>query len=174
MHEPRALLILLASLLVTPRFAAQAADLLLVNGRVWTGDSSRPAAQAVAVRGDRIVAVGRDDEVARLRGPGTRVADLGGRFVAPGFIDNHTHFGQAGALLLGVNLLDVANEAAGASRAGSARPAAGGCLARGWRLGRLRGVGAGSTAGRAAAPALALNRAMIDLLTPATPALLAK
>jgi predicted amidohydrolase YtcJ len=178
MYEPRALLILLASLLVTPRLAAQAADLLLVNGRVWTGDSSRPAAQAVAVRGDRIVAVGRDGDVAGLRGPGTRVVDLGGRFVAPGFIDNHTHFGQAGALLLGVNLLDVANEAGLVHRVREARdrlPAGAWLVGGDWGAYEAWAQGStGQDARRAAAPAFAPNRAMIDSLTPATPALLAK
>ena len=85
---------------------AQSASLLLTGARIWTGDSARPWAQAVAVSGDRILAVGTAAELARYRGPGTRVVRLDGRFIAPGFIDNHTHFAQAGALLLGVNLLD--------------------------------------------------------------------
>ena len=55
-----------------------AADLLFVNGAVYTVDAARTWAQAVAVRGDRIVAVGRDDDVAALRGSSTEVVDLAG------------------------------------------------------------------------------------------------
>lgn len=73
-------------------FAGPPADRLFVNGRVYTGDAARPHAQALAVRGDRIVAVGTDARVRRLRGPRTEVVDLGGRRVVPGFIDSHLHF----------------------------------------------------------------------------------
>jgi hypothetical protein len=75
---------------------------------VWTVEKVPPVAQAVAVRGNRIVAVGSTAEVRRLVRDGhTRVLDLAGRLVLPGFIDNHTHFASAGRLLLGLNLLDV-------------------------------------------------------------------
>ena len=81
------------------------------KGFVWTGDPDRPWAEGVAVRNGRILAVGNRDEILALSDADTRVIDQPGRFVAPGFIDNHTHFASAGALLLGVNLLDVADEA---------------------------------------------------------------
>jgi predicted amidohydrolase YtcJ len=90
--------------------SANSADLILTGGQVWTGSDEGELAGAVAVRGTRIVAVGNAGAVEEHRGSGTRVVDLGGRFVAPGFIDNHTHFNSAGALLLGANLLDVADE----------------------------------------------------------------
>ena len=83
------------------------ADLVLTGGVVWTGDPARPTAQAVAIRGERIIAVGSDTEIQALAGGSTRRIDLAGRFVSPGFIDNHTHFNRAGELLLGVNLLEV-------------------------------------------------------------------
>jgi len=89
------------------QLAAQDADMIVRNARIWTADSTRPRAQALAVRGERIVAVGTDAELARFRGARTRVIEAGGRFIAPGFIDDHTHFSQAGALLIGANLLDV-------------------------------------------------------------------
>jgi predicted amidohydrolase YtcJ len=168
----------LMPLALAPWLAGQTADLVLRGGRVWTGDSSRPWVQAVAVRGDRIVAVGRDDEVAGLRGPGTRVVDLGGRFVAPGFIDNHTHFGQAGALLLGVNLLDVKDEPGLARRVREARdrlPAGAWLVGGDW--GAYEAWAQGSTGQDARRPddaPFAPHRAMIDSLTPATPVLLAK
>jgi predicted amidohydrolase YtcJ len=68
------------------------ADLLLVSGRIYTVEPDHPWAQAVAVRGDRIVKVGKDSDVASLRGSATRVVDLGGRLVLPGINDGHTHF----------------------------------------------------------------------------------
>ena len=84
------------------------ANLILVNARVWTLDPDQPEAQAVAIRGQRIIKVGSNEEVRRLaRSDYTRVIDLRGRLVLPGFIDNHTHFASAGRLLLGLNLLDV-------------------------------------------------------------------
>ncbi len=88
---------------------AETADLILVGGEVWTGEDGAELAEAVAVRGNRIVAVGTDAEALGHRGPDTRVVDLQGRFVSPGFIDNHTHFNRAGSLLLGINLLEVAD-----------------------------------------------------------------
>jgi predicted amidohydrolase YtcJ len=93
-----------------PAWAQQTeADLILHSGRIWTGDDARPWAEAVAVRGDRIVAVGADADMVLLRGDDTRMVDLEGRFLSPGFIDNHTHFNRAGELLLGVNLLEVSD-----------------------------------------------------------------
>jgi hypothetical protein len=59
------------------------ADLILTGGTVWTGDDDRPVAEAVAVRGNRILAVGSATEMGRHRGRETRVIDLDGRFVAP-------------------------------------------------------------------------------------------
>src|SRR6185295_2271844 len=68
------------------------ADLLIVNAHVWTVDDARPEAEAVAVRGERVVLVGTSDEARRLAGAGTRVIDAGGRLLLPGFQDGHTHF----------------------------------------------------------------------------------
>jgi predicted amidohydrolase YtcJ len=84
--------------------------LVLVNARVWTGDSVRPWAEAVAVHAGRVVAVGSRDEVLEAAGPAARAEDMEGGFITPGFIDTHTHFQYAGALLLGVNLLDVSDD----------------------------------------------------------------
>lgn len=89
---------------------AQERTLVLANGRFWTADSAVPWVEAVAVRGGWIVAAGSREEVLRAVGEGVEVEDLQGRFVVPGFIDTHTHFDRAGELLLGVNLLDVADD----------------------------------------------------------------
>ncbi len=67
-------------------------DRILVNARVWTGDEARPEAQALAVSGDRIVAVGSSAEIRALAGPDASVLDLQGRRVVPGFQDSHLHF----------------------------------------------------------------------------------
>ena len=67
------------------------ADLVFLNGTVITIDDARPSAEAVAVVGNRIARVGTRDELRAEIGPGTRVVDLAGRALLPGFNDNHTH-----------------------------------------------------------------------------------
>ena len=76
--------------------AAPPADVIISNGKIITVDERFTIAQAVAVRGDRIVAVGSDAEIAKLAGPATRRIDLRGRAVIPGLIDNHMHLLRAG------------------------------------------------------------------------------
>lgn len=71
--------------------AAEFPDRVYVNANVWTGDVARPSAEAFAVRGDRIVAVGTGQEIRRKAGPATKVIDLDGRRVVPGFNDAHWH-----------------------------------------------------------------------------------
>jgi hypothetical protein len=73
------------------------ADVILTNGKIITVDDQFSIAQAIAVRGDRIVAVGTNQEINRLAGPSTQRIDLRGRAVTPGFIDNHAHFQEEGA-----------------------------------------------------------------------------
>ncbi|MBV9622527.1 MAG: hypothetical protein JOZ14_00950, partial [Acidobacteria bacterium] len=68
------------------------ADLVVINGRVYMPDSRQLTAQAIAVSGDRILAIGSEREIARKRGPSTRVIDAKGRPVLPGFTDCHVHF----------------------------------------------------------------------------------
>ena len=72
------------------------ADLILRGGVVHTVDAARRTLSAVAVAGGRIAAVGTTAEVEALRGPGTRVVDLDGAMVLPGFCDAHCHLGQSG------------------------------------------------------------------------------
>jgi len=83
------------------------ADTVLVNGRVYTLDANRPWAEAVAISGSRIAAVGSTTDIRRLAGEATHVIDLAGGFALPGFNDAHVHVDSTGALLVGVNLLDV-------------------------------------------------------------------
>jgi predicted amidohydrolase YtcJ len=93
----------------TTPIPARPAHIVLLNTKVWTLEEEQPEAEAVAIRGQRIIRVGSTEEVRKLVSPGfTRVINLRGKLVLPGFIDNHTHFDSAGRLLLGLNLLDVA------------------------------------------------------------------
>lgn len=66
-------------------------DLAIVNGRLWTGEAARGDCSAVAVRGDRIVAVGSDADIRSLVSPSTEVIDANGASVLPGFVDAHNH-----------------------------------------------------------------------------------
>jgi predicted amidohydrolase YtcJ len=78
-----------------PAYGAQTADLVLVNGRIVTVDDQFSIAEALAVRGSRIVAVGKSVEVMKLADDRTRKLDLHGRTVIPGLIDNHAHWIRA-------------------------------------------------------------------------------
>lgn len=90
--------------------AAPAAD-LVVFGKVWTGDSAAPLAQAVATRGDTVVAVGDSATVAKLVGEATRVLANPGGLVVPGFMDDHVHFLDGGFQLASVDLRDAESPA---------------------------------------------------------------
>lgn len=85
---------------------AIAAELVLLHGRIWTGDPQRPETDAVAVWHSRILAVG-EKEVEALVGPSTRVIDLAGRRALPGFRDSHVHMLDAGLGLSRVALKDA-------------------------------------------------------------------
>jgi predicted amidohydrolase YtcJ len=82
----------LLALAVSAGFAADAPDLVLVNGKVVTVDDRFTIAQALAVKGQRITAVGTSADIRKLTGPNTKVLDVRGRTVIPGLIDNHAHF----------------------------------------------------------------------------------
>jgi predicted amidohydrolase YtcJ len=83
------------------------ADLIITNAKVWTVDKAHPAAQAVAVIGDRIVFAGTDIGVNSLRGPHTRIINAGGKLLLPGFNDAHVHFIDGGRQLDSVQLNDA-------------------------------------------------------------------
>ncbi len=95
-----------------------AADLVIINAKVWTVDKAQPNAQAVAVIGERIVAVGSNADVQNWRGPGTRVMDAGGNLLLPGFNDSHVHFISGGAQLDAVQLNDATSAEEFARRVG--------------------------------------------------------
>jgi hypothetical protein len=94
-----ALLVAVAAGTGAPVRAQQAsADTILTNGKIITVDNRFQIAQAVAIRGERILAVGTNQEITRLAGPATRRIDLRGRAVVPGLIDNHAHYMEEGVL----------------------------------------------------------------------------
>ncbi|MFH0992393.1 MAG: amidohydrolase [bacterium] len=79
-------------LLTMDTLYSQSADLAFVNGKIWTVDKSKQIVQAVAVSGDRIVAIGTTAQIKAFIGKGTKVVDLKGKLMLPGVIDDHTHF----------------------------------------------------------------------------------
>ena len=98
---------LLGSAVLVAQQPGGPADLILISARIYTVDAARPWAEAVAIRGSRIVAIGTNADARVYTGAGTRTIDLKGAFVSPGFNDAHVHIDSTGALLVGVNLLDV-------------------------------------------------------------------
>jgi predicted amidohydrolase YtcJ len=89
--------------------AVEPATLVLRSGRIATVDDAKPEAQALAARGDALVAVGTDAEIAPYIGPATRVIDLRGRRAVPGFIEAHGHFTSVGDARIVLNLTRVKN-----------------------------------------------------------------
>jgi predicted amidohydrolase YtcJ len=157
--------------------AAQAADLIVLADRVWTGDETAPWAQGVAIRGDRILAVGDSSAVMTHRTSQTRVIHRPGTFVTPGFIDNHTHFNSAGALLLGVNLLDVSDPDGLQTRVVEARdrlPEGAWILGGDWGAYEAWARGETGREAREGRPVFDPDRSVIDPVTTSTPALLWK
>ena len=84
---------------------------ILINGKIWTVNPAQPEAEAIAIRGNRIAAVGRTDEILKLKSEDTPVTDLEGRRVLPGFDDAHVHFFSGGANLAGPQLRYSRSEA---------------------------------------------------------------
>jgi predicted amidohydrolase YtcJ len=94
--------------LIAPMIHAQnTADLILLDGKVWTEVPSQPQVEAVAIRADHILAIGSSDAMLKLATPGTKVIHLNGRLVLPGFNDAHVHVPLGGANLVGVHLTDI-------------------------------------------------------------------
>ena len=99
---------LLLTLMSASRPAApDPVSIVVVNARGWTGDSTRPWVDAIAVRGNRIAAVGSSAEMRKLADSKTQVIDAGGKMLVPGFIDSHVHFLGGGLNLSSVQLRDA-------------------------------------------------------------------
>jgi len=89
---------------------AEKADLVIQNAYVWTVDLSKPTAEAVAVRNNKIIFVGSNKAVQKYIDGNTNIIDAGGKLVLPGFNDNHVHFESTCRIVTGLNLLDVHQE----------------------------------------------------------------
>ena len=148
------------------------ADLILHGGRVHTMDRARPDATAIAIRGDRILKVGTDAEVLKLRGAATKVVALEGRLALPGFIDAHTHFENAIDWRFRLGLHGITDTGALADRlAGAVR----GVPAGTWIVGGDVGASAAWEAEARKAPLsapLAPDLRAIDAVTPDHPVLI--
>lgn len=106
MLHRRALFILLAGMLVACSGPEkETADIILKNGEIYTVDSETPWAEAIAIKGDKILMVGTNQEVEALQTAETKVTDLGGKFVMPGFIEGHGHFSGLGQSLIYLNFM---------------------------------------------------------------------
>lgn len=104
------LLVFVCCLVLCGRNQAQsrpAADLIITNAKIWTVDKSMPSAEAVAVLGERIVAVGSSSEIDAWRGPRTQTINALGKLLLPGFNDAHVHFVSGGIQLDSIQLNDA-------------------------------------------------------------------
>jgi len=157
----------LATLLLALSLSAQsgpAADLIITHANIWTVDPSRPRAQAVAILGDRIVAVGSDQEINAWRGPQTHVLDAGGKLLLPGFNDAHVHFVDGGASLDSVQLKDAASPQEFARRIGEQAK----------KIGKGEWVLNGEWDETRWTPSDLPTKELVDPLTPDTPVLVSR
>jgi predicted amidohydrolase YtcJ len=112
MHYP--FLVALLAFVVSPTNASErkrGPDLILINAKIWTVNKEQPQAEALAVWRDRILAVGTTEEIRKLAGTDTRMIDLKGQRVVPGFYDSHVHLLGSGTRLGEVALKDAKDEA---------------------------------------------------------------
>jgi predicted amidohydrolase YtcJ len=158
---------------------SEAADLILHHGFIWTVDESKPQAEAIAVRGDRIIKVGGNEEALALRGEHTRLIDLKGAFVTPGFNDSHVHFASAASFFWNLQLMDVHSDEAFvervkdyvAERPGEPIRGGGWGAYEQWEMGASRGGGAATARER---PSWTPDRKLIDAVTGSTPMFISK
>ncbi len=109
-------LLLLLSLSTGVFAQKMAADVVIFNAKVHTMNATQPNAEALAIYGNRIVAVGKTSDIKKLAGAQTRLVDAGGKVVLPGFNDSHTHFLSGGFQLSSVDLRDAQTQAEFAER----------------------------------------------------------
>src|SRR5512135_87547 len=132
------LLMALAAIALAASLTAQAtppADTVLLHARIYTVNDRQPWADALAIRGGNIVAVGTEAQIQKYRGPSTRLIDAGGRLVLPGFTDCHIHFMDGSLSLERINVEDVKSIAGIQQRVkefAAAHPKDPWILGRGW------------------------------------------
>ena len=86
------------------------ADFIIKNANIWTGNVNQPNAQAIAIKGDSILAIGSFEDIEKSVGDATKIVDAQGKFITPGFIDSHVHLLMGGNSLLSVQLRDAATK----------------------------------------------------------------
>jgi hypothetical protein len=152
------------------------AELILHHGFIWTVDESKPQAEAIAVRGDKIIKVGGNDEVLALKSERTRLIDLKGAFVTPGFNDNHVHFASAASFFWNLQLMDVHADEAFVARVREytathpGEPIRGG----GWGAYEQWEMGGVSTATGRERQFWRPDRKLVDAITGSTPVFISK
>jgi len=99
--------LLLASLIFFSCQQNETADTILTNGNFYTVNDAQPQAEAIAIKGDRILKVGSEKEVEKYKGAATKTIDLDGKFAMPGFIEGHGHFSGLGNSLMILNFMKV-------------------------------------------------------------------
>ena len=100
-------LFIIAFILLSCKTDRISADLLITNANIWTGNLESPNAEAMAIKGDSILAVGSFADIDKYQGQSTEVIDVHGNFITPGFIDTHVHLLMGGNSLLNVQLRDA-------------------------------------------------------------------
>lgn len=148
-------------------------DHVFKNTKIWTGDTQQPWASWVAVKGEEIVALGSENSKPPKAQQET---DLQGQLLVPGFNDSHVHFSSAGALLLGINLLDVNEEAKFVERIKETteRLPKGSWITRGdWGAYEAWGVGSSGDEDKSNT-VFTPHRSMIDAITPDHPVLVVR
>jgi predicted amidohydrolase YtcJ len=154
------------------------ADLVLLNGDIWTVEEANPTAKALVVSGNKITAVCQSDtEAKRYIGDETKVIDLEGQFVTPGIIDGHVHFNAAGGLILDANLMMVSDEEGLREEIGRVVGILddGEWISRGlWGAYEQWALGDAGEKGSEKAEPWRPNRSMIDDLTPNNPCFLCR
>jgi predicted amidohydrolase YtcJ len=169
---------LLLNLVSCTKEQAQTANLVLMNGEIFTADVDNPSANALVITENKITAVLADSAKAKkFFEDKTEIIDLGGKFVTPGIIDGHVHFNRAGSLIIDANLMTVSDEKGLRDEIGRV---AGLLEKEEWITGGLWGAyeqwalgDAGDETSGQAEP-WRPNRSMIDDLTPDNPCLLCR
>lgn len=107
MRRTLLLLFAVALMLSCENFSSEEvfADTIFINGNIYTVDDPNPKAEALAIKGDRILGIGKNEVIEALAGETTKVIDLEGKFAMPGFIEGHAHFSGLGESLMNLNFL---------------------------------------------------------------------
>jgi len=110
-HTKISIYYFLLLLILTTTLACQdntsKANLIIANANIWTGNANQPKAQAIAIAGDTILAIGSNEKIQALKGEQTKILDMQGQFITPGLIDCHVHLMMGGNALLSVELRDA-------------------------------------------------------------------